>query len=63
MNDLTDYLKHKCLETASVELVKKTIRDDMTLSPIEKRNWISTIEAMSTAKNLVDLCNILSGRI
>lgn len=41
MTDLYNYLSSKCLETASVELVKQAILEDMTLSPLQKQNWIS----------------------
>ena len=58
MTDLRSYLSNKCLETASAELVKKTILEDMTLSPVQKQNWISLINTMSAAKNLADICKI-----
>ena len=63
MNDLNNYLVSKCLETSSAELVKQAILEDMTLSPVQKQNWISLINTMTTAKNMADICKILSGRI
>ena len=63
MTDLRSYLSNKCLETASAELVKKTILEDMTLSPVQKQNWISLINTMTTAKNMADIFKILSGKI
>lgn len=63
MNDLNNYLVNKCLETASAELVKQAILEDMTLSPVQKQNWISLINTMSAAKNMADICKILSGRM
>ena len=63
MNDLNNYLVSKCLETSSAELVKQAILEDMTLSPVQKQNWISLINTMTTAKNTADICKILSGRM
>ena len=63
MNDLNSYLANKCLETLSAELVKQAILEDMTLSPVQKQNWISLINTMSAAKNMADICKILSGRM
>ena len=63
MNDLNNYLVSKCLETSSAELVKQAILEDMTLSPVQKQNWISLINTMTTAKNMADICKILFGRI
>lgn len=63
MTDLYNYLSNKCLETASAELVKQAILEDMTLSPVQKQNWISLINTMSTAKNMADICKILSRRM
>ena len=63
MTDLYNYLSSKCLETASTELVKQAILEDMTLSPLQKQNWISLINTMSAAKNMADICKILSGRM
>ncbi len=63
MTDLYNYLLNKCLETASAELVKQAILEDMTLSPVQKQNWISLINTMSAAKNTADICKILSGRM
>mgnify|MGYP006988871672 CR=1 FL=1 len=63
MTDLYKYISNKCLETASAELVKKTILEDMTLSPVQKQNWISLINTMSAAKNLADICKIFSGKM
>lgn len=63
MNDLNNYLVSKCLETSYVELVKQAILEDMTLSPVQKQNWISLINTMTTAKNMADICKILSRKI
>ena len=63
MNDLNSYLTNKCLETSSAELVKQAILEDMTLSPVQKQNWISLINTMSAVKNTADICKILSGRM
>lgn len=63
MNDLNNYLVSKCLETSSAELVKQAILEDMTLSPVQKQNWISLINTMTTAKNMADICKILSRKI
>lgn len=63
MNDLNNYLVSKCLETSSAELVKQAILEDMTLSPVQKQNWISLINTMSAVKNTADICKILSGRM
>lgn len=63
MTDLYNYLSNKCLETSSAELVKQVILEDMTLSSVQKQNWISLINTMTTAKNMADICKILSGRM
>lgn len=63
MNDLNNYLVSKCLETSYVELVKQAILEDMTLSPVQKQNWISLINTMFAVKNTADICKILSGRM
>ena len=63
MNDLNSYLANKCLEASSAELVKQAILEDMTLSPVQKQNWISLINTMSAVKNTADICKILSGRM
>ena len=63
MTDLYKYLSNKCLETASAELVKQAISEDKLLSPMQKRNWISLINTMSAAKNMADICKILSRRM
>ena len=53
--NLSEYLENKCLETAILE--------DMTLSSVQKQNWLSLINTMATAKNMTDICKILSGRM
>ena len=63
MTDLYKYISNKCLETSSAELVKQAILEDMTLSPVQKQNWISLINTMTTAKNMADIFKILSGKI
>lgn len=63
MNNINDYLANKCLETASIELVKQVILEDTTLSLEQKQNWISLLNTMTSAKNMADICKILSGRI
>jgi len=60
--NLDEYLANKCLETASIELAKQAILEDNTLLPATKQNWISILNTMSAAKNLADVCKILSGR-
>ena len=61
--NLSEYLENKDLETASIELVKQAILEDMTLSSVQKQNWLSLINTMATAKNMTDICKILSGRM
>lgn len=63
MNNLNNYLANKCLETASIELSKQTIAEDKVLSPATSQNRISIINTKSAAKNLVDVCKILSGKM
>lgn len=41
----------------------KAVLEDMTLSFVQKQNWISLINTMSAAKNMADICKILSGRM
>ena len=61
--NLSEYLENKCLETASIELVKQAILEDMTLSSVQKQNWLSLINTMATVKNMTDICKILSRRM
>lgn len=61
--NLNEYLETKCLETASIELAKQAILEDMTLSSVQKQNWFSLINTVTTAKNMADICKILSGRM
>lgn len=61
--DFRQYIANKCLETASIELIKQTISEDAVLSPATKREWITAINMFSTVKNFSELCKILSGRI
>ena len=61
--DLKQYLTNKCLETASIELIKQTILEDSSLSSMTKKEWISAINMFSNVKNLAELCKILSGRM
>lgn len=63
MNDLTNYLASKCLETSSVELIKQEILRDSSISKSVKKEWISAINMLSMAKNMADICKILSGRM
>ncbi len=61
--DLNQYIKSKCFETASIELIKQTIHEDSSLSPRTKQELISEINMFSNVKNLAELCKILSGRM
>lgn len=63
MNNLNDYLENKCLETVSIELAKQAILEDASLSLEQEQNWISLLNKMSTAKNMTDICKILSRRM
>ena len=63
MTDLYSYLANKCLETASAETVKQAILTDVSLSPVQKQDLISLMNTMTTAKNMSDICKILSGRM
>lgn len=63
MNNLNDYLENKCLETVSIELEKQAILEDASLSLEQEQNWISLLNKMSTAKNMTDICKILSRRM
>ena len=61
--DIKQYVKNKGLETASIELIKQAIQDDNSLSQNTKKEFISTINMFSTAKNMAELLMILSGRM
>ena len=62
MNGLNIFLANKCLETASVELAKQAIMEDMTISLSTKQNWISMIDTWSNAKNMADIFKIMFGK-
>ena len=51
------------METASLELMKQVIQEDISLSQNTKQEFISTINMFSTAKNMAELLMILSGRM
>ena len=59
--NLNQYIANKCLETASIELIKQTIIEDKNISDVTKRDWIAMINMFSTAKNITEICKILSG--
>jgi len=49
--------------TASLELMKQAIQEDISLSQNAKQEFISTINMYSNAKNIAELLMILSGRM
>lgn len=51
------------METASLELMKQVIQEDISLSQNTKQEFISTINMFSTVKNMAELLMILSGRM
>lgn len=61
--DINQYLKNKGMETASLELIKQAIQEDISLSQNAKQEFISTINMYSNAKNIAELLMILSGRM
>ena len=61
--DIKQYVKKKGMETASIELIKQAIQDDNSLSQNTMKEFISTINMFSTAKNMAELLMILSGRM
>ncbi len=61
--DINQYLKNKGMETASLELMKQAIQEDISLSQNAKQEFISTINMYSNAKNIAELLMILSGRM
>lgn len=61
--DINQYLKNKGMETASLELMKQAIQEDISLSQNAKQEFISTINVYSNAKNIAELLMILSGRM
>ena len=61
--DIKQYLKNKGMETASLELMKQAIQEDISLSQNAKQEFISTINMYSNAKNIAELLMILSGRM
>ena len=61
--DDKQYVLNKGLETASLELMKQVIQEDISLSQNTKQEFISTINMFSTAKNMAELLMILSGRM
>ena len=61
--DVKQYVINKGMETASIELMKQVIQEDISLSQNTKQEFISTISMFSTAKNIAELLMILSGRM
>ena len=61
--DVKRYVINKGMETASIELMKQVIQEDISLFQNTKQEFISTINMFSTAKNMAELLMILSGRM
>ena len=61
--DVKQYVINKGMETASIELMKQVIQEDIYLFQNTKQEFISTINMFSTAKNMAELLMILSGRM
>lgn len=61
--NVKQYVINKGMETASIELMKQVIQEDISLSQNTKQEFISTINMFSTAKNIAELLMILSGRM
>ena len=61
--DVKQYVINKGMETASIELMKQVIQEDISLSQNTKQEIISTINMFSTAKHMAELIMILSGRM
>lgn len=59
--DINQYLNNKGMGTASLELMKQAIQEDISLSQNAKQEFISTINMYSNAKNIAELLMILSG--
>ena len=53
--DVKQYVINKGMETASIELMKQVIQEDISLSQNTKQEFISTINMFSTAKNMAEL--------
>ncbi len=61
--DVKQYVINKGMETASIELMKLVIQEDISLSQNTKQEFISSINMFSTAKNMAELLMLFSGRI
>ena len=61
--NIKQYVKTKGMETASIELIKQVILEDSSLAQNTKKEFISTINAFSIAKNMAELLMILSRRM
>lgn len=61
--DVKQYVINKGMETASIELMKLVIQEDISLSQNTKQEFISTINMFSTAKNMAELLMLFSERM
>ncbi len=61
--DVKQYVINKGMETASIEMMKLVIQEDISLSQNTKQEFISTINMFSTAKNMAELLMLFSGRM
>lgn len=61
--DVKQYVINKGMETASIEMMKLVIQEDISLSQNTKQEFISTVNMFSTAKNMAELLMLFSGRM
>ena len=62
MNELEKYILNKGLEKASVELIKQSIQQDISLTQNQKVFWMNFLNGVSIAKDTQDILSILFNR-
>ena len=60
MNDLQKFIINKGLEKASLEVIKRAIRQDPSLSNDVKEFWLGVIRGYSISKDVYDLLDYLN---
>lgn len=62
MNELEKYILNKGLEKTSIELIKQSIQQDMSLTQNQKVFWTNFLNGFSIAKDTQDILSILFNR-
>jgi hypothetical protein len=59
MNDLGKFVARKCLEKASIAVIKKAVMNDSSLSDSQKIALVNGLNVISMASDIKDIMKIL----